>query len=366
MRLFGRSPKDPMASRRNRNEAMKETRVPLSVEQEPAPAWGEPVGTSETFRRLIQRIERYAPFDHIPVLFEGETGTGKTVLARYLHTRSTRARRPFVPVDIGALDDDLAGSALFGHVRGAFTGAVDARSGFFSEASGGTLFLDEIGKASSSVQRRLLSAVESEEVIPVGASRPVRHNVRLLAATNVPLEQLIESGALLPDLAARLRACVIRLPALRERPGDIPQLVRHFIARFAKLTGYEKAPTVADPLMTALTRAPWRDNVRELAFAIQRLLIEAYPAPVLRLAHCDDDLDHLRKLAKRERVAATPEQAVDLVRDHGSVRDAARELGVSLATMYRKLPGRRANDRERNGTGITERARDSQIEKKSL
>jgi DNA-binding NtrC family response regulator len=326
-----------MAGRRSMNAERTETRLPLSVEPATAPARAEPIGSSDAFQRLLGRIERYAPFDHIPVLFEGETGTGKTVLARYLHDHSARARKPFVPVDIAALDDDLAGSALFGHVRGAFTGAVEARSGFFSEAAGGTLFLDEIGKASLSVQRRLLSAVESEVVIPVGASRPVRHNIRLVAATNVPIDSLVNTGALLPDLAARLRACVIRLPALRERRDDIPHLVQHFIARFAPLTGYEQPPTVADRLMLALTRAPWRDNVRELDFAIQRLLIEAHPSPVLTLAHCDEDLAYLRPLGRRERIDATREQLEHLVRDHGSVREAALELGVSRATLYRRM-----------------------------
>jgi DNA-binding NtrC family response regulator len=295
-----------------------------------------PVGESDCFRRILKKIERYAAFD-IAVLLEGESGTGKTILARFLHDRSDRAAQEFLAVDVGALDDELAGSALFGHLKGAYTGAAANRTGLFAEAHGGTVFLDEIGKASPHVQRRLLRVVDTGELTPIGGNRSIRVSVRVVSATNVPLTTLVEDGRFLPDLAARIRGCTVRLPPLREHRDDIPALVRYFVARLAPATHYAQPPAVDDALMTALTRAPWRENVRELAFTVQRLLIEAHPAKTLRLQHCDDDLRPLRAYVARPRGRTTSEDVRRTVRERGSALAAARELGVSLSTVYRAM-----------------------------
>jgi DNA-binding NtrC family response regulator len=312
--------------------------TPHVIRAEPAAAResGTPIGDGDAFRRILRKIERYARFD-IPVLLEGESGTGKTILARYLHDRSDRAAREFLPLDLGALDDELAGSALFGHIKGSYTGAAANRSGLFAEAHGGTVFLDEIGKASASVQRRLLRVVDSGELTPVGGNRAMRVNVRVVSATNIPLDALVESGRFLPDLAARIRACTIILPPLREHREDIPALVRHFVVQLAPRTRYARTPAVDDRLMLALTRAPWRDNVRGLAFAVQRLLIEAHPSRVLRLQHCDDELRALRQYIARPRDRASAADVRRAVKEHGSPAAAARALGMGVSTIYRVL-----------------------------
>jgi two-component system NtrC family response regulator len=294
---------------------------------------------------MLQRVERYASFD-LPVLFEGETGTGKSILARHLHGRSERRSKPFSAIDVGALDDDLAGAELFGHVKGAFTGAATTRAGLLAEANTGTAFLDEIGKATTHVQKRLLRVIDSGQIRPLGSDHMLDVNLRIVSATNIPIDVLVAEGRFLPDLAARVRACTIHVPALREHREDIPLLVRHYVARLAPRIGYAQPPAVDERLMRALIRAPWHDNVRGLAFAVERLLIEAYPKHILLLRHCDDELRALRAFTARPRGRATVEQVKRALDVHGSARAAASELGVSLATVYRMLGGVRARKTE--------------------
>ena len=226
------------------------------------------VGDSRTFKEAVSRLKQGAESE-VPVLLLGETGTGKEVMAALAH-RASRRSRSFVPVNCAAIPDELIDSVLFGHERGAFTGADRTRPGFFREADGGTLFLDEIGDLPLEVQPRLLRALESGEITPVGASRPSYVKVRVVAATNVDLEEAVENGRFRPDLFARLSGWVVELPALRERREDILRLARFFRGDL-QATGDE---TPWDPdLVEALLLYHWPYNVRELRQVIEQLKV---------------------------------------------------------------------------------------------
>ncbi len=311
-------------------------------------------GDSAALRNLIRQIDRLAPFDHAHLLIEGESGTGKSFVARYLHARSPRAARTFHQVVLSTLDDNLAASDLFGHLSGSYTDARQSRPGHWVTANGGTLFLDEIGKASPAVQRKLLHAVEHNEVWPVGADRGVRLDVRLVAATNIPLDQLVAEGAFLPDLAARLTAFRIRMPSLDERREDIPALVTQFVALRAARCGHPSGPpAVAPVLISALQGAAWPNNLRQLDAVVQRLLIESAHGPRIGLEHCIDGLEYLASSRggplvspSARAVRITPDIARARLAEHGSVSAAARSLGVSRWTIYRCLEraGQRSSD----------------------
>jgi DNA-binding NtrC family response regulator len=239
-------------------------------------------------------------------------------------------------VVLSTLDDNLAASDLFGHVRGAYTDARQNRSGCFSSASGGTLFLDEIGKASASVQRKLLHAIERREIWPVGSDRPIRIDVRLVAATNVPLVELVASAGFLPDLLARLSAFRVRIPSLRERAGDIPALVDQFLDARATQCGYAAGPpSMETRLLRLLQAAEWPNNLRQLDATVQRLLINADGARVLTLEHLGDDIADLEAPASEQTL--TPARVRQVVEAAGSKTDAARLLGVTRQTVHRYL-----------------------------
>jgi two-component system NtrC family response regulator len=245
----------------------------------------------------------------------------------------------FHQVILSALDDNLAASDLFGHLSGSYTDARQNRPGHFVTANRGTLFLDEIGKASASVQRKLLHAIEHREIWPVGADRAVRLDVRLVAASNIPLATLVERGVFLEDLAARLTHFRVRLPALRERRDDIPALVRQFLALRSATCGHVLgAPCVDAELMDALCRAEWPYNLRQLDGVVQRLLIEAAVAgsDALTLEHCTGELGCLRE-GSGDRDMPTPEQVRERMKELGSATKVARSLGVSRWTVYRYL-----------------------------
>jgi DNA-binding NtrC family response regulator len=306
---------------------------------------------SEQLARVLRQVERYARYDDVVLLLEGETGTGKSLLARHVHQRSRRAAGLFREVPLSAVDDQLASSDLFGHVVGAFTDAKSTRQGHFASAAGGTLFLDEIGKASPAVQKKLLVAIERKEIWPVGADRPVRVDVRLIAASNVALSDLVARGEFFPDLYARLAPFRVRIPPLRERRADIPHLVDHFVRAYAAACGYDRAlPAVDAALMRALERAEWPHNVRELEGTIRRLLIDADGARTLRLEHCTAELEFLRDSrrprhrASGARRASTPPESGPILHEREAKAAAARRLGVSRTTVYRWLAREAAKD----------------------
>lgn len=300
------------------------------------PPFPEP--KSKVFGAVLRSVERFAAYDSVVILFEGESGTGKNWLARLAHQRSRRAAREFRVKSLADIADPLAESELFGHEAGAFTDARHRRAGLFQSANHGTLLIDELGKASPSVQRLLLSAVEEGEICPVGSDRSVKIDVRLLLATNVSLESLVAQGRFLPDLFARLGQFRILLPPLRERSEDIPDLARFFLARHALKCGYPVGlPTIHPELMDAFVRADWINNLRELDASLFRLVVEANSEAQLTLAHCVDKLEYLRGRSRGRPTKSSPASVAAAVSRSKSITGAANELGVSRSTIYRKL-----------------------------
>ena len=293
---------------------------------------------SPKYREAVAFVDRLARHDRAVVLLEGEPGTGKTVLARRLHAGSRRADGAFHRVDLGTLDDSLSGSDLFGHVTGAFTGAQARRVGHFVGAQGGTLFLDELAKASKCVQQKLLHAIEYREVTPIGAERAIPVDVRIVAATNVSLEERVDAGDFLPDLLPRFGHFRVRIPPLRERSEDIVPLATHFVVAHAPAFGYRDEPPALSPaLRDALTHAHWPGNVRELDNAVQYLLVVAGGDPVLGLEHCTGSIAGLRQVAREQQPPLTADVVRRAVSDAGSVSAAARHLNTSRPTIYRYL-----------------------------
>ncbi len=229
------------------------------------------VGSSPPIRRLVDLIERVAA-KHVPVLIEGETGTGKELIARSLHAGSGRRDQPFVAVNCAELSPDAAESRLFGHRRGSFTGAIDDHKGFFEAADGGTLFLDEVGELPLAVQAKLLRALQEAEITRFGDSRPRPVDVRVLAATNRDLESEVETGCFRRDLLYRLNVVRLRAPALRERLDDVPALVEHFFTLHAARLGVT-AMDVSAEAMEALVRRRYPGNIRDLENMVIRALV---------------------------------------------------------------------------------------------
>lgn len=220
---------------------------------------------------LLKRIQQVAPSD-ATVLVTGETGTGKEIVARHLHELSRRSRGPFVGVNCGAFSDTLVESELFGHERGAFTGASGTKAGWFEAAQRGTLFLDEIGDIPLPIQVKLLRVLQEDEVVRVGSTRAIPTDVRLIAATNVNLAEAMDAGHFREDLFYRLNVTTIDIPALRDRPGDIIPLAEYFLAHYARRLSVPRVELRSDA-MRALLEHPWPGNIRELENAMHRALL---------------------------------------------------------------------------------------------
>ncbi|NMA20815.1 MAG: sigma-54-dependent Fis family transcriptional regulator [Lentisphaerae bacterium] len=225
------------------------------------------VGEHPTMLELYRQIEKAAPTE-MTVLIQGESGTGKELVARAIHQKSLRANKPFVAINCASLPENLLESELFGHLKGAFTGAVRDKNGLFLAADGGTLFLDEVGSIPVSMQLALLRALQEREIRPVGALQNIPVNVRVLAATNEDLSQRMSTGQLRDDLYYRLSVFPLKLPPLRERKSDIPLLARHFISRFKKK--HDSTLDISAEALLALEKYAWPGNVRELENSLQR------------------------------------------------------------------------------------------------
>lgn len=243
----------------------QEVEVPIS----PSSRFGAMRGGSLAMREIFGLLERVAPTD-TTVLIEGESGTGKELVAQEIHNRSRRSTGPLVVFDCSAVPRELIESELFGHVKGAFTGATSNRIGAFEQAKGGTLFLDELGELSLDLQPKLLRALESRTIRPVGGARPVQIDLRVIAATNRNLVAEVEEGNFREDLYYRLAVIKVRLPPLRERPEDVPLLVRHFIR---EMGGNPDQLKVSYETMEKLKAHPWPGNVRELRNFIERTMV---------------------------------------------------------------------------------------------
>jgi two-component system response regulator HydG len=269
------------------------------------------------------------------VLITGATGTGKERVARALHTLGPRGRRLFVAVNCAALPDSLIESELFGHERGAFTGAVSASKGYMAQADGGTLFLDEIGEMSLHAQAKLLRVLETHEVVPVGAGRAISVDLRVIAATNLPLEALVQNGSFRADLYYRLNVARLELPALKDRPEDIPLLFRHAVEEL-NLRDRGSVGVPDDELLPCLLAHDWPGNVRELRNLVEAIFIDP-PSGCIGLA----DLPPVfRDMFMRYRTSVPSERdrlMGVLERTNWNKAEAAKELQWSRMTLYRKL-----------------------------
>ncbi|RMH03433.1 MAG: FHA domain-containing protein [Planctomycetota bacterium] len=305
--------------------------------------YGEVVGASPAMQELFDRMERVMESD-VPILLQGESGTGKELVARALHFGGPRAGRPFVVENCGALPDTLLESELFGHVKGAFTGAVRARPGRFEEADGGTLFLDEVGEMSPAMQQRLLRVLQEGEVRRLGSDR-VRHvDVRLIAATNQDLHQAVEDGRFREDLYYRLKVVLLELPPLRRREGDVRLLAEHFLSLEAAEQGRPRRELTPEAL-AVLERCSWPGNVRQLRNEMRRLtLLDEGPIRAEELSA------ELRRSAAEpaadaeagtlpERVQALEVGAIRaaLAESGGNRSQAARRLGITRFSLLRKI-----------------------------
>lgn len=322
--------------------ALRRSRVAAGAPK-PSPAAKSPLlGHSPAMARVHSLIERAAPTD-ANVLVLGQNGTGKEVVARELHARSLRAGNVLQTVDLGAIATELIDSELFGHVKGAFTDAKSDRVGRIQAADGGTLFLDEIGNLPLHLQPKLLTALEQRQVTPVGANKPVKVNIRVIAATNMPRERLMDERVFRQDLLYRLNTVEIALPPLAERPEDVIELAEHFLQHYA--ARYDRpCPSLSDAARAALIAHDWPGNVRALRHAVERATILSArqmlepddfglePGMVRPVSHQagpppDLNLDRVERRLVEE-----------ALRKHGyNITLAAGELGLSRAALYRRM-----------------------------
>jgi DNA-binding NtrC family response regulator len=305
------------------------------------------VGRSKAMNVVYEQIRELGRVD-TTVLIEGQTGSGKELVARALHASSQRKSGPFIPVNCAGLTDSLLGSQLFGHKRGAFTGAIADSQGFFEAANGGTLLLDEIGDVPLNVQTNLLRVLEAREITRIGESRPRKIDVRVLAATNRDLGKEVEAGNFRADLLYRIRVARVQIPALRDRRGDIPLLVEAFLGESRVTTG-KSVDEVSHETMRILLEHPWPGNVRELKNAIEYAVIRCsgsvihpgdLPPEIVDPADLPFQTDDSSILQfpsggthpdEKERFLAALERA------NGNRTVAATLLGISRATLYRRL-----------------------------
>jgi two-component system response regulator HydG len=302
-----------------------------------------PVGTSKTWLDVLHLAETVAPTEST-VLIQGESGTGKEIIARYLHDLSARTEAAFLSINCGALPETLLESELFGHVRGAFTGAVRDRVGLFGAASGGTFFLDEIGETTPATQVKLLRALQHREVIPVGASEAVPIDTRVIAATNRDLDEEIRAGRFRSDLFYRLNVIAIHLPPLRQRVDDIPILADHFLGRIAAAR-QEATKRLAPDALGVMQAYPWPGNVRELENAMERAVILTRGPEILPDALPKAVTEQRTQPLVSPRAPLNPTlEAIErayimwvLSNEHGNKSRTAEVLGIDPSTLYRKL-----------------------------
>jgi DNA-binding NtrC family response regulator len=320
---------------------------------------GAMVGDSAAMREVRRLIERVADSDST-VLILGETGTGKELAAREIHALSRRAAQPLISVDCAAVPSELLESEFFGHEKGAFTGAIRRRKGSFELAHGGTLFLDEVGNMGLDLQARLLRALQEREVQPVGGERKIPVDVRIVAATNRNLRDLVRAGKFREDLYYRLHVVPLTLPPLRQRPEDIPVLVRHFLAKHAQRLN-RPVERVEPDAMRLLAAYAWPGNVRELESEVERAmtLCEGTVLEPVAFAHlavtssAGGRGSRTRARAEGEAGAAALPPLVQVEKDYimevlqatrWNRREASRILGISTVTLWRKINGLGAED----------------------
>jgi len=307
--------------------------------------FGNLIGRAPEMEKLYRIIAKAGQSVH-PVLILGESGTGKELVAKSIHFAGIFRNKPFIPVDCGSLVPTLIESELFGHVRGAFTGATNPKDGLLAIAEGGTVFLDEIGELPTDLQAKLLRAIQEKEIRPVGSVKRVPINVRILAATNRDLERAVGEGTFRRDLFFRLNVLTLRLPALRERRQDIPLLVAHILERIGRDAGIEK--TISDEALKALLNYDWPGNVRELENSLERACalssaheIQLRDLPT-QIYSAPNDLMGVSPTSNGNAIVPMAELEKQtilnaLTQVNGDKMLAARLLGIGKTTLYRKL-----------------------------
>jgi DNA-binding NtrC family response regulator len=310
------------------------------LSQRPA-AFPKIIGSSESIQRVFTVMEKVIP-SKSNILITGESGTGKGLVAQAIHEAGPRKDKPFISINCGAIPENLLESELFGHKKGAFTSAVDDKKGLITMAHGGTLFLDEIGELPSALQVKLLHVIQTKELTPVGDTRVITVDVRIIAATNADLMQRVKEGRFREDLYYRLNVIEIRMPALRERSDDIPVLIKHYLDLFAKEAG-KSIKDIDYEAMQALLAYDWPGNIRELRNTMERAVVLADG----ELITIHDLPDKFRTLDIEGVSTSSLRQALDnferdyikrcLTENRGNKENAANKLGVDLATLYRKL-----------------------------
>lgn len=299
-------------------------------------------GTSPAMQKLRKIVEKIAATD-ANILITGENGTGKEMLTREIHRLSTRATAPFVSVDMGAITETLFESELFGHVKGAFTDAKSDRMGKFEVAEGGTLFLDEVGNLSYQLQAKLLTAIQQKLVVRVGSNTPIPVNVRLICATNCNLPQMVSEGTFREDLLYRINTIHLQLPALRERPEDIPAFANMFVEKYGATYGKPDLKLLPDACL-ALQQQPWRGNIRELEHVIEKAVIMAEGK---ELGAKDFDYQPASRTdISQSATSSVPRTLEEIERSviadtlhtfDGNLSLVSQQLGITRQTLYNKL-----------------------------
>jgi DNA-binding NtrC family response regulator len=314
---------------------LRQTRATVSALSQPPPVT-DMIAESAAMQRVLKVVDRVAATD-ATVLIRGENGSGKELIAQALHRLSKRADKILVAVDLGAVAESLFESELFGHRQGAFTGADADRAGRFQAADGGTLFLDEVGNLPPALQTKLLRVLESREVTPLGSNQPISVDVRLVAATNQPLEKMVDEGSFREDLLYRINTIEIELPPLRERLEDLAPLARHFMTQAARK--YQLAEkTISDDGLATLRQHHWPGNVRELSHAIERAVLlsedDVLGPGDFQFTRRDD-----AALEESLNLQANEQRLVELALEQssGNVSHAAAALGITRAALYRRI-----------------------------
>src|SRR2546422_7994189 len=320
-------------------ELQQENRL-LREQLRTRPGFGGLIGVSMKMQRVYKMIEKVSQHEY-PVLVLGESGTGKELVARSIHFSGPRKDRPFAPVDCSALVPTLIESELFGYVKGAFTGAMQAKQGLLEAAQGGTLFLDEIGDMPVDLQAKLLRALQEREVKPVGSTERRHINVRIIAATHRDLDAAIRSGSFRQDLYFRLNVVQIKLPPLRDRKSDIPILVNSFLEKFSDAN--RTVRTISEDAMRRLMAYDWPGNVRELENAVERA-VALGSGPLVHLGDLPSNLQYAASEPTPDRDELLPLEELErrailraLRETGGDKLAAARILGIGKTTLYRKL-----------------------------
>lgn len=326
--------------KKSRNEVTQLKQAKQALEEGINQPFKDIIGESDAIKQVFNIIDKVAQTD-ANVLILGENGTGKELIARAIHQKSLRKDKVFIGVDMGAITETLFESELFGHKKGAFTDAKDDRAGRFEAANGGSLFLDEIGNLGMPLQSKLLTALQKREVVRLGTNKPIPVDIRLICATNMPIYEMVEESTFRQDLLYRINTVEIQLPALRDRQEDIPELADHFIKMYCGK--YRKPVKKMSPLaLKKLQKYQWPGNIRELQHAIERAIIMSDSNSL-----SPDDFFFLNQKAESKAESEPETFNLDDVeksviqkainRHGGNISKAAKELGLTRASLYRRM-----------------------------